>query len=104
MYRFAANRRRFERHKCDFRVELHVGSPGFLSICYGVARNISAGGLLIECATVPPPHSECHVAFNLPHGIPVGARSSRDVMVKAHVRHSDRVHGNFGVSFAHPLS
>lgn len=98
------NRRRFERYNCDFLVELHVDSPGELSISTGVARNISSGGMLIECPTVPPAHAACHVAFSLPEWVPVYAHSGRDFTARAHVRHRDIAHRTFGVSFACPLS
>lgn len=96
------NRRRFFRFSCDFPIELHVDLPGELCIINGVARNLSAGGMLIKCSSVPASQTPCHVAFTVPDWFP-GGHQNREVMAYAHVRHTDQSRHLFGVSFSNPL-
>jgi hypothetical protein len=97
------NRRRFHRFQCTLPVELHLETPGHLSIIKAVARNISAGGMLIECATIPALMSACHVAFQVPEWGPFKTNRNRLVMAEARVQHCDRTGMNFGLAFASPL-
>ena len=96
------NRRRYFRFDCDVPVEIHVDSPGELSIITAVARNLSAGGMLVKCSMVPASLTPCHVAFRVPDWFP-GAHQNREVMAYAHVRHADSSRKLFGVAFSSPL-
>ena len=98
-----AERRRFHRYDCEVPVELHMDSPGELAIIAAVARNISSGGLLLECAEAPAALASCHVSFRLPEWIPFGGVTERDVMAFARVRHNDRIHLTLNLAFAQPL-
>ena len=96
------NRRKYFRFDCEVPVELHLDSPGQLSIINAVARNISAGGMLIKCPMVPASLTPCHVSFHVPDWFP-GAHQNREVMAYAHVLHADSARRLFGVAFSNPL-
>ena len=98
-----AERRRFPRYNCELPVELHMDSPGKVSIIAAVARNISFGGMLLECAEAPASLTSCHVSFRLPEWSPFGGAAEQDVMALARVRHNDRTHLTLNMAFAEPL-
>lgn len=97
------NRRRFHRFPCTLPVELHLESPGHLSILKAVARNISTGGMLVECPTIPSMMSACHVTFRVPPWGPFKAEHNRMVMAEARVQHCNPAGMNFGVAFSKPI-
>jgi hypothetical protein len=98
----SADHRRFPRFSCSLPVELHIETPGHLSVLKAVARNISRGGMLIECATMPALKSACHVAFRVPDWVPFLVPDNL-VLAEARVQHCDRNAMNFGLAFAQPL-
>ena len=98
-----AERRRFPRHACELPVELHMDSPGELAIISAVAKNISVGGLLIECAATPQSLTSCHVSFRIPEWIPFDGVTERDVMTLAQVRHNDPIRLTLNLAFTPPL-
>ena len=98
-----SDRRCAPRYQCELPVDLHVDLPGQISIVAAVARNISAGGMLLECKSAPATLASCLVAFHVPDWFSFGADADRDVLVPALVRHGDRDHLTLGVSFATPL-
>lgn len=97
-----SNRRRYTRYECEIPVEVHVDSPGHLAILTAVACNISAGGMLIKCETLPESMTPCHISFHVPEWFPF-ARAERDAMAYAHVRHTSPMNSTFGVAFSSPL-
>jgi hypothetical protein len=94
--------RRDVRYDCNIPVEVHLDSPGHLSIFSAVACNISSGGMLIKCPTLPDSMAPCHVSFTVPDWFPF-PRTDRNAMAYAHVRHTNPMHSTFGVAFSSPL-
>jgi hypothetical protein len=84
-------------------LELHLESPGHLSILKAVARNISSGGMLVECPTVPAVMSACHVTFRIPEWGPFKAEHNRLVMAQARVQHCNQDGMHFGLAFSNPI-
>ena len=100
----ASNRRRFARQDCQFPVEVYVNSAGHQAIWKATARNISNGGMRIECPTALSPMTPCHVAFSLPRWCKFKAPAAGPfLMVESQVRYYDSHHQAFGVSFLHPF-
>lgn len=97
------NRRQFHRYLCELPVELHLVTPGHLAILKAVARNISSGGMLLECPTLPAPMSACHVLFDLPDWGPFKAYTERFILAEARVQHCEEDSLTFGVAFSRPL-
>lgn len=98
----ASNHRRYSRFDCAIPVEIHLDTPGQVAIINAVARNISAGGMLIRSSTVLDSLTPCHVSFRMPEWFP-GKTRARDIMAYAHVRHSDPSDQFFGIAFTRPL-
>lgn len=96
----AQNRRRFHRFPCTLPVELHIDIPGQLAVISAVAKNLSRGGMLIACPTLPPLMSTCHVAFRIPEWVPFSAGRHPQIFAKAHVQHRDKAGMNFGLAFS----
>jgi hypothetical protein len=104
-YRFAVgekNQRKSPRFDCMIPVEIHVDTPGQISIINAVAKNISTGGMLIMCAAALNDMTSCHLSFRMPEWFP-GAKRTCDVMAYAHVRHANPAAQFFGLSFDSPL-
>lgn len=97
------NRRRFHRFKCSLPVELHLQAPGNLSIVGAIARDISCGGMRVECPTIPALMSACHVAFRIPEWGSFKTERNRLVLAQARVQHCDRASMSFGLTFASPI-
>jgi len=97
------NRRRFDRHPCEFPVQLHVDSPGSVRVVEAVARNISNHGMLLQCAHLPKLNTLCLLEFAFPQWSAPGRDEVRPVSIRAEIRHCERVQGTFGVAFAVPL-
>jgi hypothetical protein len=100
---FPQNRRRFYRFRCSLPVELHFDTPGHLSIIKAVARDISSGGMRVECSAIPALMSACHVAFRIPEWGSFKIGSNSLVLAQAHVQHSDREGMSFGLAFSRPI-
>lgn len=98
-----AERRHSQRFSFDAPVELHLEVPGHLSIVKAKACNLSRGGMLLECETLPQLMAACHVAFKLPEWGPFKGRANPYVMAEARVRHINWEGMRFGVMFARPL-
>jgi len=96
------NQRRFPRFDCMIPVDIHLDTPGQISIINAVAQNVSSGGMLIKCATALSSLTSCHLSFRMPEWFP-GANRTCEVMAYAHVRHADPSGQFFGVSFDAPL-
>jgi hypothetical protein len=96
------NQRRFPRFDCTIPVEIHVDTPGQISIINAVAKNISSGGMLILCAAALNDMTSCHLSFRMPEWFP-GANRTCEVMAYAHVRHANPSAQLFGVSFDAPV-
>jgi CheY-like chemotaxis protein len=101
-----ANRRTSVRYPCDFPVELYFNSPGLLEVQPGVARNISMGGMLVECSKYLEPMSSFQVAFTVPEWMSVKEEAdrftvgkTRTVMVPTQARHSCQSSQVFGLQF-----
>lgn len=97
------NRRRYERYSCDLPVELHVENPGNLSILKAVAKDISRGGMLVECAAVPALMSACYVTFRIPEWGPFKEHKNELVMAQARVQHCNPSRMSFGLAFANAM-
>lgn len=96
------NRRRYVRYECSIPVEVHIDSPGQLSILKAEAHNISSGGMLIKCPSLPESQAPCHVSFLVPEWFPL-THADRDAMAAGQVKHTDRKRSTFGVAFIRPL-
>lgn len=101
-----SNRRTSVRYPCDFPVELYFNSPGLLEMLTGVARNISMGGMLVECSKYLEPMSSFQVAFTVPEWMSVKEKpdrftvgNARTVMVAAQARHSCKSSQAYGLQF-----
>lgn len=96
------NQRQFPRFDCMIPVEIHVDTPGQISIINAVAKNISSGGMLIMCAAALNDMTSCHLSFRMPEWFP-GANRTCEVMAYANVRHANPSAQLFGVSFNAPI-
>lgn len=96
------NRRRYVRYECSIPVEVHLDSPGQLSILKAEALNLSSGGMLIKCPSLPKSTTPCHISFVVPEWFPL-KHADRDAMAAGHVKHTDSAHATFGVAFISPL-
>jgi hypothetical protein len=97
------NRRTHSRFPCELPVELHLETPGNLSILNAVARDISRGGMLVECPTVPAIMSACYVTFRVPDWGPFKAHQNELVMAQARVQHCNPSRMSFGLAFANAM-
>ena len=98
------DRRHFVRLPCEVPVELHAEAPGLLEIFAAVARNISSGGMLLECSKAPDPRTLRYLSFSLPRESTFGGNAGRPMMVRARIKHRDPNNQTFGVEFASPLN
>ncbi len=98
------NRRRFQRFPCGLPVEVHLETPGHLSILNATARDISNGGMRVECATIPALMSACYVSFQIPEWGPFKAGYRKQVMAQARVQHCHPGGMSFGLAFLRPIS
>lgn len=97
------NRRRHDRHPCEFPVQLHLESPGSVQVVEAVARNISNHGMLLQCVQLPKVNSLCLLEFGFPQWSAPGRDEVKPVSIRAEIRHSEPALGTFGVAFAIPL-
>jgi CheY-like chemotaxis protein len=107
----AENRRRFVRYPCELPVEVSISSCGFHEKMLGVARNISKGGLLLECSKFLAPMTECLVAFTIPEWMSLKKipdqtmeGDGRDVMMVAQACHSNTNSKVYGLQFLEALA
>jgi len=98
----AKNLRRFSRFECTIPVEIHLDRRGDLSVINAVAKNISSGGMLIKCATLPASITQLEVSFRMPEWFPSRNRT-REITTKAHVRHNDPSSHYWGLAFTQPM-
>jgi len=84
-----------------FPVDIHIDTPGQVSVINAVVKNISAGGMLIKCSAVMDMLTPCHLSFRIPEWFP-GANRTAEVMTSARVRHADPS-GLIGLAFNSPL-
>ena len=96
------NQRRFTRFDCMFPVEIHLDTPGQVSVINAVAQNISSGGMLLKCSALLDFLTPCHLSFRIPEWFP-GASRTCEVMTYAHVRHADPSGQYIGVAFNAPI-
>ncbi|MEI7880149.1 MAG: PilZ domain-containing protein [bacterium] len=96
------NQRRFPRFECTLPVEIHLDTPGQVSIINAVAQNVSAGGMLVKCSAVLDALTACHVSFRIPDWFP-GASRTKEVMMNARVLHANVAGLTFGIAFNQPL-
>lgn len=92
-------RRSFERYVCDFPIDLYFSSPGLVETVRAVARNISKGGMLIECSESLAPKTSCQLSFTVPEWLPFKTGADREVMVAAQMCHANRISGTYGLQF-----
>ena len=99
-----ANRRNSARYACEFPVDVYFSSPGLLEMVSAVARNISRGGILMECSKFLAPMTSCQVAFTVPEWMSFKPSADRAVMLGAEVRHSSSNAGACGLQFVESLA
>ena len=92
-------RRSFERYTCNLPVDLYFSSPGLVETVRAVARNISKGGMLIECAESLVPKTSFQLSFTVPEWLPFKTGADREVMVAAQTCHANRISGTYGLQF-----
>ena len=83
---------------------MYFSSPGLLETVRAVARNISKGGMLIECSKFLAPMTSCQLGFTVPEWMTFKTDPDRVVMLEAQVRHSDKISGAYGLQFLESLS
>jgi len=98
------NRRQYVRYPCRLPVEIFFSAPGMVEMVSAVARNISKGGMLIECAKSLAAAATLHLSFTIPEWMALRGRTDRNVMVEAQTRHSGPEAGVYGLQFAAPLA
>ena len=96
------NKRHFPRFDCTIPVEIHLDTPGQVSVINAVAQNISSGGMLIKCSTILDALTSCHVSFKVPEWFP-NANRTRDIMANALIRHANPSDMTFGLAFTQPV-
>ena len=99
-----ANRRSSERYPCELSLDMYFSSPGLLETVRAVARNISKGGMLVECSKFLAPMTSCQLAFTVPEWMTFKTDADRVVMLEAQVRHSDKISGAYGLQFLESLA
>lgn len=97
------HRRQFHRYPCELPIELRLDSSGEQKVIKAMARNISGGGLLIECPTILAPLTPCQVSFSLPAGYPFSRPGSQSILQEGLVRHCHESLFSFGLEFTSPL-
>lgn len=98
------NRRNFARVPCELPVELYCSIPGLLVSVPAVARNISRGGMRLQCSKFIPPKTLCQLSFTIPEWISLGNRADRSVMVEAQACYCDKHSGVYGFKFLQSLA
>lgn len=99
-----ADRRRHVRYVGRFPVTIHVGAGDAAKVYHGTARDISEGGLLIECADVPPTETRIRVDFAIPEGVMPEEFSHGRLSAEGEVRRRDEGARLVGLQFTTPLS
>lgn len=100
----SVNRRRYARYVCRLPVELFVSAPGMMEMVLAVARNISKGGMLLECSESLAAAATMHLAFTVPNWMAPRNRGDRHMMIEARTRHVNPATGTYGLQFAIPLA
>lgn len=98
-----ADRRAHTRYVGDFPVTIHVGGAN-PTVYHATARDISDGGLLIECRDVPPTESRIRVAFAIPEGVMPEEFVHGRLSAEGEIRRRDEENRLVGVRFERPLS
>ena len=99
-----AHRRQYHRYPCQLPVELHLEASGEQKVIKATARNISDGGMLIECPNLLAPQTPCQISFSLPAGYPFSRPGSQTVLMEGQVRHCNEPSFSFGLAFTSPLT
>lgn len=98
------NRRNFVRYPCELPVEVCFSSPGLLETVRAVARNISKGGMLVECSKALAPMTFCHLTFRVPDWMTLQNGYDREIMLAAQARHANDTSRIYGLQFLEPLA
>jgi len=96
------DKRRSTRYDCLIPVEIHVDSPGQVSVINAEAENISTGGMRLKCSTILDSFTPCHVLFKIPEWFPSANRAA-EIMAAATVLHTCASGLTCGIAFRQPL-
>jgi hypothetical protein len=99
----SGNRRRHARYVCRLPVELFASAPGPVEMIMGVARNLSRGGMLLECSESLAPGATLHLSFAVPRWMTPRNRTDQPMTIEARTRHVNPATGTCGLQFAIPL-
>lgn len=100
----ASDRRKTPRYAGNFPVTIHVGQGAGARVYNATARDISDGGLLLECIDVPPSETRIRVDFEVPGGVMPEEFSHGRQSAGGEVRRRDGEQKLLGVQFEQPLS
>lgn len=100
---YRVNRRTAVRYACELPLDMYFSSPGLLETVGAVARNISTGGMLVECPKALAPMTSCQLAFTVPEWMTPRSEMGKAVMLSAEVRHADKASGYYGMQFLEPF-
>lgn len=98
-----AERRHHTRYACEFPVILRVGSGDEQRILHGIARDVSIGGMLVECSDLPDGAIRVHVQFEIPPDVLKEEGIARAVATPAVIRYRDNRAHTVSLAFAEPL-
>ncbi len=96
-------RRHHTRYPCEFPVDLQIGTGAAQKRLSAIARDISVGGMLVECAELPEGASRVHVQCEIPADVPIEEGVSRSVDMSAVVRYRDNNAHTVSLAFVEPL-
>lgn len=96
------NRRNSARYPCEFPVNVQL--PGLLESAPAMARNISRGGMLIQCSKFLAPLTACQLTFKIPEWMDFRLGMERPVMMSAQARHAGSISDTYGLQFMAPLA
>jgi CheY-like chemotaxis protein len=97
------NRRVSSRYPCEFPVNVRFNSLGLQDAVPALARNISRGGILLQCSQYMAPMTPCQLTFKIPEWMDFRAGTERSVMMSAQTRHVSPNSGTYGLQFLTPL-
>jgi UDP-N-acetylmuramyl pentapeptide phosphotransferase/UDP-N-acetylglucosamine-1-phosphate transferase len=98
-----AERRHYVRHPCEFPVVVSIGSGAAQRRISAIARDVSVGGMLLECPDLPDGATRVHLEFEIPPDLPIAEGVSRKVDTSATVRYRDPAAGTASLAFVEPL-
>jgi CheY-like chemotaxis protein len=97
------NGRRHVRYPCELPLVACFASSGLRETVQAVARNISKGGMLVECSKLLSPTTSFQVAFTVPDWMCLLNNTDRKVVMTAQVRHVTDAARTYGLQFVEPL-